>query len=96
MLVGCAYCWLVVRIKKSIGNSAAAGIMAAKRHFASARDFVEKRMPHLIDLYTYNGDGSIADLNRAFQWSGQGAFELDVFVCDTANFEAENGSTLFV
>lgn len=67
-----------------------------KRTFASAREYMEKRMPHLVSLYTYTDDGSIDDLQRAFRWSSYDAFELDVFVCDVAKHEAANGALLFL
>jgi hypothetical protein len=57
---------------------------------------MEKRMPHLIQLYEYNNDGTINDLDRSFKWKNYNAFEMDLFVCDMAKYEAVNGSLLFL
>jgi len=53
-------------------------------------------MPHLIQLYEYNNDGTINDLDRSFKWKNYNAFEMDLFVCDMAKYEAVNGSLLFL
>lgn len=65
------------------------------RHFDSVQDYMTRRMPHLVNLYSYTDTGSIADLNRDFSWNGYCAFELDVFASDMAEYEAVNGAIIF-
>jgi hypothetical protein len=70
-------------------------MMFKRRRFESVLDFMTKRMPHLLELYTYTESGAIATLNLDFTWNGYSAFELDVFACDIAKYEADGGALMF-